>query len=99
MSPPSRPAETSVAAVSSSPAASRPASRAAEAGRSPPVNDLAAMGDDYELLFAAPASARADVAAAAAAARTPVSRIGALCPGAGLLLDGAAPARLGYQHR
>ena len=64
-----------------------------------PFNDLAAMGDDYELLFAAPASARTDVAAAAAAARTPVSRIGALCPGADLLLDGARPARLGYQHR
>ena len=68
-------------------------------GTGVPVNDLAAMGDDYELLFAAPASARADVAAAAAAARTPVSRIGALCPGADLLLDGARPARLGYQHR
>lgn len=64
-----------------------------------PVAELAAMGDDYELLFAAPPSARDMVAAAAAAARTPVGRIGALGPGTGLLLDGATPTRMGYQHR
>lgn len=64
-----------------------------------PAAELAAMGDDYELLFAAPPATRAAVEAAARQARTPVSRIGTLRSGSGLMLDGATPARLGYQHR
>lgn len=62
------------------------------------VEALAALGDDYELLFAAPAGAEAAVRQAADAARVPVARIGRLLPGSGLRLDGAVPARLGYQH-
>lgn len=63
------------------------------------VAELAALGDDYELLFAAPEARREAVLAAAEAARVPVARIGRLLPGAGLRLDGKEPARLGYQHR
>lgn len=43
-----------------------------------------AGGDDYELLFTAPASARAAVLAAAAAARVTVTRIGTMTPEGGL---------------
>ena len=64
-----------------------------------PVQELAALGDDYELLFAAPAGGEKAVLAAADAARVPVARIGRLVPGAGLRLDGEVPGRLGYQHR
>ncbi len=64
-----------------------------------PVPELAASGDDYELLFAAPDGAGEAVRAAADAARAPVACIGRLVPGAGLTLDGVAPAHLGYQHR
>ncbi len=62
------------------------------------VAALAAMGDDYELLFAAPPAARGAVAEAAASARVAVSRIGQLAPGSGLLLDGAEPSAMGYRH-
>lgn len=62
------------------------------------VEDLAAKGDDYELLFAAPPAAAADVTAAAAAARTPVTCIGRLTEGEGVTLNGRVPARLGYRH-
>jgi thiamine-monophosphate kinase len=64
-----------------------------------PIAELAALGDDYELVFAAPARADGAVLAAAQAAHMPVARIGRLVAGAGLTLDGVAPARLGYQHR
>ncbi len=48
-----------------------------------------AGGDDYELLFCAPPSARAEVAAAAQASQTPVTRIGRIEAEPGLrLLDG-----------
>ena len=48
-----------------------------------------AGGDDYELAFTAPASARDAVQAAARQARTPVTRIGRIEPEAGLrLVDG-----------
>lgn len=63
------------------------------------VAELATLGDDYELLFAAPAGADAAVRAAAEAARVPVAWIGQLVVGAGLRLDGEVPSRLGYQHR
>jgi thiamine-monophosphate kinase len=48
-----------------------------------------AGGDDYELLFSAPPSARGEVAAAAHASQTPVTRIGRIDAEPGLrLLDG-----------
>jgi thiamine-monophosphate kinase len=48
-----------------------------------------AGGDDYELLFSAQPSARAEVAAAAQASQTPVTRIGRIDAEPGLrLLDG-----------
>ncbi len=65
----------------------------AGAGLSPlSQNQLLALvlagGDDYELAFTAPASARAAVAAAAASAQTPVTRIGNINAEPGLrLLD------------
>ncbi len=78
-------------------AAAVPLSQAAAASRVP-VARLAAMGDDFELLFASP-PARADaVRAAAARAGVAVARIGRLCAGSGVRLDGAVPAELGYQH-
>jgi thiamine-monophosphate kinase len=63
-----------------------------------PVEQLAAMGDDYELLFTAPETSADAVRAAADASRTPVTRIGRLRSGAGVTLDGREPARLGYRH-
>ncbi|MES2880028.1 MAG: thiamine-phosphate kinase [Pseudomonadota bacterium] len=52
-----------------------------------------AGGDDYELLFTAPASARALVAAAAQTSQTPVTRIGQIDPQRGLrLVDGNGQA-------
>ena len=64
-----------------------------------PVVELAALGDDYELLFAAPEVAGEAVRAAADRTGVPIARIGRLVRGAGLWLDGEAPDRLGYQHR
>jgi thiamine-monophosphate kinase len=52
-----------------------------------------AGGDDYELAFTAPASAREAVQAAARQAHTPVTRIGCIEPEAGLrLIDGQGHA-------
>jgi thiamine-monophosphate kinase len=48
-----------------------------------------AGGDDYELLFTAPADRRAEVDAAALASQTPVRRIGQIDAQAGLRLIGA----------
>jgi thiamine-monophosphate kinase len=64
-----------------------------------PVAALAAMGDDYELLFAAPVSARQAVEAAGVATATAVARIGRVVAGEGVALDGAVPACLGHLHR
>jgi thiamine-monophosphate kinase len=47
-----------------------------------------AGGDDYELVFTAPAAAREAVARAAAAALTPVTRIGLICAATGMQLAG-----------
>ena len=54
-----------------------------------------AGGDDYELLFTAPVSARGSVQTAAAAAATPVTRIGAILaePGLQLVDASGAPVR------
>ncbi|OEZ97819.1 thiamine-phosphate kinase [Duganella sp. HH101] len=57
----------------------------------------AAGGDDYELCFTAPASARADVLAAAAGAATPVTRVGTIDAAPGLRLVDAAGAALALQ--
>lgn len=59
---------------------------------------LAAMGDDYELLFTAPPAARDAIGDVAGQCRTAVSRIGTLASGAGLLLDGVATDPAGYRH-
>jgi thiamine-monophosphate kinase len=58
-------------------------------------------GDDYELLFTAPADL--DVAALAAATKTPLARIGSVIAGSGLSLTHHGqpvplPARLGWEH-
>lgn len=62
-----------------------------------------AGGDDYELVFTAPAAAEAAVRAAAQAARTPVNNVGRIVAGTGVRIeapDGAPIAleRLGFAH-
>lgn len=65
---------------------------------------LLSGGDDYELLFAAPSSARAKVQAAARTLDLAISRIGTLTDQAGQLLirnpggELSAQAPLGYDH-
>ncbi len=67
------------------------------------LDDLLARvtaGDDYELLFTAPA----DVDVVALAGKTPVTRIGTVAAGTGLSLSlrdapVALPARLGWEHQ
>jgi thiamine monophosphate kinase len=57
------------------------------------------MGDDYELLFAAPPDARAAITAAAATARVPVARIGRLPDAPGRTIGGKPfPGQSGYLH-
>jgi thiamine-monophosphate kinase len=63
----------------------------------------ATAGDDYELLFTAPAAARDTVRAAGTAARTPVTCIGTVGAGSGLAVTGPGgeavrPDRLGWEH-
>ncbi|ASR43569.1 thiamine-phosphate kinase [Xanthomonas citri pv. mangiferaeindicae] len=60
-------------------------------------------GDDYELCFTAPPHVRAEIAAVARACSTPVTRIGCIVAGDGVVArtgDGAAwtPARAGWDH-
>lgn len=61
----------------------------------------ATAGDDYELLFTAPAGS--DVAALAVATKTRLTRIGRVVPGLGVQAlaggEDATPARLGWEHR
>ncbi|MRW92463.1 thiamine-phosphate kinase [Duganella sp. FT80W] len=57
----------------------------------------AAGGDDYELCFTAPATARAAVLAAAASVATPVTRVGVIDAAPGLRLVDAAGAPLDLQ--
>lgn len=66
-------------------------------------DDILGGGDDYELLFTAPASMRGQVERLAVAADTPVARIGAIHEGEGVtILDHAGRVvrlrRLGYRH-
>ncbi|MDO9195499.1 thiamine-phosphate kinase [Rhodoferax sp.] len=64
-----------------------------EPGRNQWLAWALAGGDDYELLFTAPASAREAVAAAARTSQTPVTRIGHIDPVRGLrLVDGQGQA-------
>ena len=63
--------------------------------------ERAIAGDDYELLFAAPAEA--DFAALAAAQRLPLTCIGSFATGSGLRVTGSngndcTPDRLGWEH-
>ena len=61
----------------------------------------ATAGDDYELLFTAPESARENVEAAASGAGAPVRWLGRVSAGTGLRLlgaDGAAVDLSGYEH-
>jgi thiamine-monophosphate kinase len=63
----------------------------------------ATAGDDYELLFTAPAERGADVAALARHLRLPLTRIGAVIAGQGVsAVDGngidVTPTRLGWEH-
>ena len=61
----------------------------------------ATEGDDYELLFTAPAGS--DVAALTASTTTAVARIGSVKPGLGVQAltggEDVTPARLGWEHR
>ncbi len=82
-----------------------PASEALRAGFNGDVLRVlqAAGGDDYELCFTAPASARDSVLQAAASANLLVSRIGGIAPGAGVGAFGADGAAwsvpvAGWQH-
>jgi len=79
-----------------------PISRAAKALGADPA-DLAAGGDDYELLFTAPAAADDAIAALSRALKLRMTTIGAVSDGDGLVAlapDGAplAAPRLGYEH-
>lgn len=65
--------------------------------------DHATAGDDYELLFTAPAAAAAAIEALAAECRLRVTRIGGVFEGEGLTVRGESgselkPSRLGYEH-
>ena len=65
--------------------------------------EAATMGDDYELLFAAPEAQAVELLVLAERLGIPLTRIGEFAQGAGLgLRDGAEtvplPARLGYEH-
>lgn len=64
---------------------------------------LASGGDDYELLFAAPADAAGSIAALSSRLGTPIARIGRFEPGAGVQLVDAegraiAVTQTGYRH-
>jgi thiamine-monophosphate kinase len=65
--------------------------------------DAVTAGDDYELLFAAPADRAAALSALGEEIGLPLSRIGRCTAGAGLSLTDAGrpvplPARLGFEH-
>ena len=81
---------------------SDPARRALTAGEAG-VADLVTGGDDYELLFCAPPSARGDIDALDRRLGLALSRIGAIEPGQGVTILGTdgeplALGRTGYTH-
>ncbi len=59
--------------------------------------DIASFGDDYEILFTAPASRRRSIEMASQVTKTPVARIGAVSKGKGVRLinAGGAPIEIG----
>lgn len=80
-----------------------PAARAWIAAGTGRLDDALAGGDDYEILLAAPPSARAQIAAAGQVSATPLRRIGALVAGEGVALRGhdgqlRRPTRGGWTH-
>ena len=80
-----------------------PAALAVEAGEPDLRPRLATAGDDYELLFTAPAEAEAAILAASCQTGVPVTAIGTVVAGAGVrLLDAGGQAiaieRAGYRH-
>ena len=80
-----------------------PAGRAALASNPDSINAVTGGGDDYELLFAAPAVAAGDIAQAARRAGVAVMAIGTIVKGEGVtLLDAAGrpmkAERSGYAH-
>ncbi|MDE0388915.1 MAG: thiamine-phosphate kinase [Rhodospirillales bacterium] len=81
---------------------SDPARRALAAGVAD-IADLVTGGDDYELLFCAPAPARCDIDDLAGRLGLALTRIGAIEPGQGVTVAGSdgqplALGRTGYQH-
>jgi thiamine-monophosphate kinase len=67
------------------------------------IADLASCGDDYEILFTAPAARRRSIEMASQVTKTPVARIGAVVRGKGVrLLDekgsALAIAKRGFDH-
>ena len=81
---------------------SDPARHALAAGEAD-IADLVTGGDDYELLFCAPPSARSDIDALGRRLRLALTRIGAIEPGQGITVLGADGQPLlitqaGYQH-
>jgi thiamine-monophosphate kinase len=80
-----------------------PAAQAVVAGARASLSDLLTAGDDYELAFTAPQSARRRVAALAGAGDTALTRIGSAVKGSGVaVLDPQGRAmsfpRPGYAH-
>ncbi|MGE0744333.1 MAG: thiamine-phosphate kinase [Rhodospirillales bacterium] len=81
-----------------------PAARRAVDADSGLIETVLTGGDDYELVFTAPPSAREAIAAAAAAVGVPVTEIGRIVGGGGVsVLDAAGRTvpllRSGWQHR
>lgn len=78
-----------------------PLSPAARARNADPMT-CATAGDDYELLFTAPMRLADQMAALARMTRTPLTRIGRVVDGLGVMarIDGvdATPERLGWEH-
>jgi len=58
----------------------------------------ATSGDDYEIAFVAPAERRGDVVAAAARSGTPVSEIGRVVAGEGVVLRDASGSEIAVPH-
>jgi thiamine-monophosphate kinase len=80
-----------------------PAARRALTGNPLLINAVLAGGDDYELVFTAPAEARDAVAAVARAAGINVARIGTMIAGQGVEISDAEALRVelktgGYSH-
>lgn len=74
-----------------------------EEDRGASMAQIASFGDDYEILFTAPAARRRSIEMAAQVTKTPVARIGVVVRGAGVrLIDAKGDAidapRLGYDH-